>query len=313
MSGNRGRLRTHLNDVWSAYSASSVPVRYGASAGVGFLLFLGIAAIAQTKSPATAQPSPSFPTINGNCNFPGGTNNGTVICPAIPPQSAASYLSPPTFSPPTPGSTFLKIGPNALVEGLVLKDAEVSGFDKDIDVQGTLRDSTIEKFKSSSPEIGTLPRAYLGSMYIGRVGPARLPKIGSVQPEYGPAATRNADGTFTASVPFNIDPGVVSNLIVGIRGAGLISYQLLKDEAVVPTLSQPNNDGRILQMIPGATGRYVIESIIRNEHDLLDIAFGTWPPGSSFTNSLAAAPLVLTLPELPEKMSPLMFPVPASK
>jgi hypothetical protein len=73
---------------------ASVVVVLAAAALIGAWLW------ANAREVAAQVPPSSLPTINGNCNFPGGTNNGIINCPVgtvANPASTRSQCPPNTL------------------------------------------------------------------------------------------------------------------------------------------------------------------------------------------------------------------------
>src|SRR4029077_13848739 len=58
--------------------------RYIGGALIGGLVFIGVPETARWLNGGAFAQSPTIPNpppqINGNCNFPGGTNNGSIVC-----------------------------------------------------------------------------------------------------------------------------------------------------------------------------------------------------------------------------------------
>jgi hypothetical protein len=170
------------------------------------------------------------------------------------------------------GSTFFRLGPGAVVEGLKIQGAQVDGFTTDFDINGHLKDPSIRDFKSSANNPNnnfTGSRAHVDSMYIGKVSATPPAKIGHIQPMWPINRSKNADGSITEDIPVQIDEGVVLNLTVDIEGSGLIKYEVLKDGATVPAKESGN-----IRIFENAKDLYVIHLTRRNEETPLRVGLG---------------------------------------
>jgi hypothetical protein len=179
--------------------------------------------------------------------------------------------APPPSGNKSGGSSFMKIGQGASVEGLTIQRGQIEGVNTVFDVDGKLKDTNLQDFKSSS--FGPNAAAHLKTMTIGRVSFA-APKIGIVQPSL-PTNTRNPDGTITSTMSFTIDEGVTTNLIIGMRAGGVIGYEMFQDGKLVQTPWARTNDGYLLRRMDNAAGIYSAKIHRKNDIETLEIGIDT--------------------------------------
>jgi hypothetical protein len=166
------------------------------------------------------------------------------------------------------GSSFMKIGQGASVEGLTIQRGQIEGVDTVFDVNGKLKDVNLQDFKSSS--VGSNPAAHIKDMRIKRVTFA-APKVGTVQPTF-PTNVRNSDGTVLSSMSFTVDEGVTVDLVIGMKDGGLIDYAMFQDDKLIPSLSALTKDGWSLRRLDKAKGTYVAK--IRRTSDIPSLNVG---------------------------------------
>ncbi len=186
-------------------------------------------------------------------------------------QTASPIVEKPAPDSQTNDSSFMKIGQGATVERLTVRGANVEGVRTGFDIYGKLKDANIQDFNSSS--FGPNAAGRLKTMTIGRVSFA-APKIGIVQPSL-PTNTSNTDGTVTSTMSFTIDEGVTTNLIIGIRGGGLIWYEIFKNGKLVATPWSRTDDGYILRRMDSAKGIYSAKIHRKNDIETLDVGIDT--------------------------------------
>lgn len=68
-----------INNIWEWYKRQAWLLRIAAAGALGSAIFGTASGIFLSAVPASAESTPA-PQINGNCNFPGGTNNGSIVC-----------------------------------------------------------------------------------------------------------------------------------------------------------------------------------------------------------------------------------------
>ena len=170
------------------------------------------------------------------------------------------------------GSTFFKVGPNALVTGLSMTDVQTDGFDTNFDVEGHLIDPKIERFNGSkSNRQGS--SVYIGQMKIESVGRMPPPKVGRIQPGWPEASFKNEDGTFTHLIPFIIESGAEFDLVVAIRGEGLHRFEIFQSKLIILTKEVNPMSFMIARQIPKASGEYSIRITGTNPDPNYQIAF----------------------------------------